>query len=181
MRHRSRHLGPGRITAILALAPLLLLGCAGAGDAEGDETPAAEPADETPETPVGIATEPPLGSWLLESFADGGEVEEGAITLQILPEERVAGTGGCNRYMGPYEADGSGGLSFGLLGSTMMACPEEVMEREHRYLATLEKVSGFRLEGDKLVLLIVEGDDLLVYRRAEEPEGGAAAGKETVP
>ena len=93
-----------------------------------------------------------LGGEAAGKGAGGGVVE---LTLDSASGS-AAGFSGCNRYNGSYSledaaADGAG-LSFGPLASTRRACVEG-MELEQRYLATLAQVSGYRLDGNRLVLL----------------------------
>ena len=64
---------------------------------------------------------------------------------------RVAGSTGCNRLMGGYRLDGDR-LSFGQLASTRMACLDG-MQTEQAFLATLEAVAGWRVQGQRLELL----------------------------
>lgn len=89
--------------------------------------------------------------------------------LELLPDHtatldfadgQVSGKATCNRFFGPYELDRDS-LSFGPLGSTMMACLN--MEQETAYLKALETVSAYRLEGELLVLLNADGDTVLVF------------------
>lgn len=61
---------------------------------------------------------------------------------------RVTGSGGCNRLMGSYEVSGSD-VHFAQLAGTMMACPEG-MDTEKEFLATLQRVSRWRIAGEHL-------------------------------
>jgi len=66
-----------------------------------------------------------------------------------------------------FEADEKT-LEMGPFGSTMMACPGDVMDLERLYLQELEKVGRYRLTsaGD-LELLNESGDPVLVFVRSE--------------
>lgn len=64
---------------------------------------------------------------------------------------RASGFAGCNRMTGDYTLDGAR-LAFGHMASTMMACAEG-MELEQAFHGALAKVTSWRLEGDRLVLL----------------------------
>ncbi len=81
-------------------------------------------------------------------------------------EGRVAGTTGCNRYMGAYEVDGDS-LAFGPIATTMMACPPPADAVERAYVAALARVTGWRLDGDQLVLELGEDDEPLRFAPAE--------------
>ncbi len=97
--------------------------------------------------------------WTLRRFGwsdpYGGEPP---ITI-VFDGERVAGSSGCNRDAATIaEGDVPGRISVGQAGGTMMACPDEVMKVERRYLGALAAVSdyGFML-----------GDLVLTYSMAE--------------
>ncbi len=63
---------------------------------------------------------------------------------------KVAGSGGCNRLTGAYQAS-AGRLSLDGMAGTMMACTEG-METERAFLKTLGEVSGWRIAGQQLEL-----------------------------
>ncbi|GED41485.1 META domain-containing protein [Cobetia marina] len=69
---------------------------------------------------------------------------------------RVAGSTGCNRLMGEYHHD-EHELSFDRLATTRMACPGEVATLERDFLATLNDVSGWQIDGRTLTLLDEQG------------------------
>jgi len=76
--------------------------------------------------------------------------------LVLHPEQtRAAGSGGCNRFFSNYKLDGDK-LSFGMAGSTMMACPAG-MDTEHKFLGVLPKVKSWRITGQRLELLDAGG------------------------
>lgn len=80
-------------TAALALA---LSGCTGATDSAGSSTPS------------------PVGTW-------GVSNTEGQPYLELTDDGAVAGSDGCNRLVGTWEA-GDAAIEFSPLASTMMAC-----------------------------------------------------------
>ena len=51
-------------------------------------------------------------------------------------------------------------LRFGPLATTRMAGPEDAMQRERAFLAALERVTSYELDGRTLALLA--GDDVVV-------------------
>lgn len=77
-------------------------------------------------------------------------VIEGTSVHIAFAEGQSAGEGGCNRFFGPYETSGGGDLSFGELGTTMMACLDAVMEQEQVFLAALDSVDSYSIAGDVL-------------------------------
>jgi heat shock protein HslJ len=80
------------------------------------------------------------------------------ITAAFGDDGKLTGSAGCNSYFGSYEVDGEA-ITFGPLGSTLMACaePEGIMNQEQAYLAALESAGTYRIEGDKLELIDADG------------------------
>lgn len=59
---------------------------------------------------------------------------------------RVSGTGGCNRVMGSFEADGKKKMQFSPLASTKMACPD--LAFEEKFLEELNKTKFYTFAQD---------------------------------
>ena len=92
-------------------------------------------------------------SWELNSMAGMPLIEGRSITLNFEAEE-VDGNAGCNHYFGGYTLNSAGGLQFGMIGMTEMACldPEGIMQQESTYLSYLGTVVKAVREGDQLML-----------------------------
>ena len=88
-------------------------------------------------------------SWRLEDLLGRGVVENAEATLEFPEEGRVAGKGSCNRFFGPAEIAGQS-IKFSHLGSTMMACPEPIMNQEREYFKALESAERFEVQGSVL-------------------------------
>ena len=75
------------------------------------------------------------------------------ITL-VFDGDRISGKSACNRYFaGAKEgAELPGDLHISDIGGTRMACPEEVMNLENRYLEALGSVTRYSFMAGKLVL-----------------------------
>lgn len=103
-------------------------------------------------------------SWVLSGYETAGVFEAVAdnveITLEFINGE-VAGSAGCNNYFGTYTQDDDQ-LTFGIIGSTLMACQEDVMQQEIRFLGHLETVSMFTLDGTSLRIQ-TDGETILVF------------------
>jgi copper homeostasis protein (lipoprotein) len=67
-----------------------------------------------------------------------------------LGELRVAGSAGCNRFMGTFLIEGDS-LAFGRLSTSRMACPLG-MGQERVFLDTLEKAAFWKTDGRHLDL-----------------------------
>jgi heat shock protein HslJ len=88
--------------------------------------------------------------------------------LIFMPEGRVAGSGGCNRFFSSYEISGPS-LKIGLIGSTMMYCndPPWLMAMEGDFFRCLERSSRFELAEDSLKIFDIEDRELLRFKRDE--------------
>lgn len=101
--------------------------------------------------------------WLAEDIDARGVMDGAQSTLSFDGDGRVAGSGGCNRYFGQAQRDGSR-LRLGPLGSTMMACPEAVMDQERRFLAALEASEAWRIDTTTGLLYLSDADGRDILR-----------------
>ena len=76
-------------------------------------------------------------------------------------EGKVTGSAGCNNYFGGYEINKNDLTIIPPIGSTMMACPEPVMEQERGYLGVIEAAESYEIEGDKLRINC--GEQVLIF------------------
>jgi PKD repeat protein len=94
-----------------------------------------------------------------------------AITMQFLAGE-LAGFSGCNTYSGTYTAvqneDGTYQVEVMELITTMLSCPEEIMEQEEQYITTLGAVNTALIEGNLLKLTSPDGE--LTYYEVGTPK-----------
>ena len=148
------------LVAFTALA--ILLGCADAGvRGSADLTLFRWPGNSTKET--AIAADPAQASltgtsWLAEDIGGRGVIDDAQTTITFDAEGRVAGSGGCNRYFGAFTIKADA-ITFGKLGSTMMACVPAPMDQEHRFFKALAATRSYRFDdpGHKLVFLGKDG------------------------
>ena len=148
----------------------------GGSDPEAPAEPAEPTAPAESTEPAGMPTESPMkesgadpamlvAEWALDIPIDlkVGALPDGfSITIQFDEKGRVSGSSGCNRYTGSAEFPEQGGISFGPMAGTRMACPEQAMELERSYLSLLDRVTDFRMNQSKLELL-KEGEVILVF------------------
>eukprot|EP01038_Epipyxis_sp_PR26KG_P019911 gene19911-28188_t len=84
-------------------------------------------------------------------------------------EPRVAGSGGCNRFLADYELQPqSGHLRMGQLVSNISLCLQN-SGLETQYFEALLAVRGFRQVGTQLLLRGAEGEQLLRFEAVETP------------
>lgn len=99
------------------------------------------------------------GEWQLAGAPAGVPAQ----TISFLEPGRVSGHGGCNRYSGAIESDGTGSLRIGPVAATKMACLDEVrMHAESRYFAILEQVRGYAFVNDDHLRLLGENGQILI-------------------
>jgi heat shock protein HslJ len=130
---------------------VLLLGLAaviGCGDDDGGAAAGAPSFEGVPWT---------LASGPSATFADG----------------TVSGSTGCNRFTASYTLDGSD-LEIGKIATTNVACAPPADATERQYLAALDRVAGWRLDNDELVLDDADGGELLRFQESS-PAGAWTA------
>jgi len=104
-------------------------------------------------------------SWVAEDIAGRGVLDRAQSTIVFGADGRAAGRAGCNRFNGRYVLDGAA-LRIGPLVTTRMACaPEALREQEHRFLAALDQVRGWRIERGLLMLGDEAGASVLRFAR----------------
>ncbi len=110
--------------------------------------PAAEAASTAP-----VALE--NTQWKLVSIGNAAAValpagRDAGINLHA-GDRRLSGSGGCNRLVGSYDV-AAGTLRIAPAGTTMMACPKELMDQENDFLTALTMTTDYRIAGDMLEL-----------------------------
>jgi heat shock protein HslJ len=105
-------------------------------------------------------------TWTLTTIASGDAVSTvlngTEVTAEFTADGSVSGSAGCNRYSGSYTWTGDQ-LSFSALASTKMACADDVMAQESAFLASMEQVAGYVIDGTQLQLLDKAGAMLLGF------------------
>ena len=120
-------------------------------------------AKEVPPAPVPLAGT----NWTLDALYTGDAVSSvisgTTITALFDKDWRIGGNAGCNHYFGSYTLNGSS-LAISNIGSTKMHCTGDgIMQQESTYLASLGKVAGFTITGDRLTLADANGKPLLSF------------------
>lgn len=118
-----------------------------------------------------IVTELDGTSWTLAGILVGGDAMttteyDQDITINFTNGE-VNGSGGCNSYFSSYTTNGET-LTIDLIGSTMMACDEDRMNRETEFLTALGNIGRFAIADNQLTLFHKDGDyAVLVFNLTE--------------
>jgi heat shock protein HslJ len=91
--------------------------------------------------------------WVLAEFGRNVPAPtEPEITL-TFDGSRLTGKNACNRYFADARSgDAPGALVISGIGGTRMACPDEVMSLENRFLGALGNTTGYGFQSGKLAL-----------------------------
>ncbi len=103
---------------------------------------------------------------LIQYFNDSGDTEILLDTSLIdihLSDGKLSGKAGCNSYSGSYLAEGEKLTFTHPIATTMMLCPEPVMEQERTYLQLLNQVGSYHIDDETLVLLNQKQQPVLKY------------------
>jgi heat shock protein HslJ len=109
-------------------------------------------------------------SWTLAEV-DSEPVEDVIQTATFLPDGTVAGSGGCNSFSASYTTDGET-LAVTDLGVTRMACDEDVMEAEDKYLDAFEAAATWSINGSQLTITSAADVELVFDGTAIEGPSG---------
>ena len=106
-------------------------------------------------------------TWVLEAYGKPGNLqavlEDTEITAEFKSDEgKVGGSAGCNNYFGGYDINENELTIRPPIGSTMMACPEPVMNQEQQYFSLLEAAETFKIENGDLTITS-SGNQILVF------------------
>ncbi|WP_143514532.1 serine hydrolase [Primorskyibacter flagellatus] len=103
--------------------------------------------------------------WYIEDIAGKGVIDNSPANLLFMPDGRLAGNAGCNRLIASYTQDGDA-LAIDQAGTTMMACPEALMNQERSLLDFLSMVESYSMdETGALVLTTSNGATITARRR----------------
>ena len=104
------------------------------------------------------------GEWAVFEI-NGAAIVPGSKPTITFEEGRVFGAGSCNRFMGGYTVSPDGvKLEMSQMASTMMACPDPLMQQEGAFLKTLGEVTGYSVNGGVLTLKTAGGQTIKAKR-----------------
>ena len=116
--------------------------------------------------PAGQPSPTPIGSWRATGIGGAVIPADVEVTATFGEDGRISGRGGCNRYGGSFTVTGSE-IAFGPIMSTRMACLDEGGRVEGLYLAALEAITSWAIDGPMLTLTGPAGSDTIVYEGAD--------------
>ncbi len=112
--------------------------------------------------------------WQLEGLNGKPPIPGTTITVEFREGGKVSGSAGCNSYTTTYKIDGEN-LTFGNeTATTMMNCPEAVMDQENAFLDVLRNSMLYELYDDELVLKDTAGKVLADFRTIDQSITGTS-------
>lgn len=112
--------------------------------------------------------------WVLTDLNGEEPLPNTAITAQFDEDGNVAGSAGCNNYNTNYTVDGKK-IQFGeVVATTLMACPEPIMQQENAYLEDLKKTDTFEIVDDELTLFDSDDKALAVFFAQSQELAGSS-------
>lgn len=99
---------------------------------------------------------PPDGRWQIREVGTMTVPDDVDAHIEFLPDGRLAGRAGCNRYTGNWARQGHE-MRFGRIAATRMACAGPAMDVENRLFEMMDKVVR-QDRPDERTLILVTGD-----------------------
>lgn len=140
--------------APLALAAMLTLGACATSAPKGSAMTRPAPA----------ALPLAGGEWAVTSINGQPVIEGSKVTMQF-EDGRVFGAASCNRFMGGYTPGDGLTIELSQMASTMMACPDDLMNQEALFLKTLGDVNSYVIDGETATLRTADGRTVVATRR----------------
>jgi heat shock protein HslJ len=117
---------------------------------------------------AGCATSQPAlagSSWDLTAWAEPTPIPSTVSITAAFDQTTVSGSSGVNTYHAQYTSSTDGSISITHVATTLMAGPAETMNAEKAFVTRLQAARGYRVDGDRLVLLDADGKDSLTFIR----------------
>lgn len=105
------------------------------------------------------------GEWRIEDIAGAGVIDNSHTILEFLPDNQLAGSGGCNRLIGVYDTPAAGSITIDTSGSTRMACPKALMNQESKLLDLLPQITHYGVDNSGALQLTTSGGARITARR----------------
>ena len=86
--------------------------------------------------------------------------------LTFDEQRRLSGNMGCNSFGADYKLADSNRMIFGVVMSTMMACPGQIMDQEQAVLQVINGEATYQLNGDNLTITATDGKTAASFVRA---------------
>ncbi len=105
--------------------------------------------------------------WNITEIGSSAVMGSTAPTIAFLDDNAVAGNASCNRFRGGFKLTGES-LTIEQLATTMMGCPDQVMQQEQAIIRQLEATRSFDIRADgALILKDAKGGTLVAVKAAK--------------
>ncbi len=112
--------------------------------------------------------------WLLRELNGQAPITGTTITAELNEDGRVGGSSGCNNYSTSYSVDGNQLTFSEPMASTLMACPEPIIEQERDYTQALADTAEFEIIKDELFLKESNGNELARFDAVDQALEGTS-------
>jgi len=109
-------------------------------------------------------------SWELDELNGQDAIRDVLVSMTFGKDDKLTGTGGCNRYSGSWEHSESRKLDLTAGASTRMACEDTIMTQEQAFFQALEATTRYRLDEDELNLYNADGVEIAEFDRMRPTE-----------
>ena len=120
----------------------------------------------TPPSAAGGGTELTGVQWRPTYVGAEAVPEDAGLWVQFDVDGSIKGHAGCNSFFSSLETTDDG-VKVGQLGSTRMACPEPIRDRESAYLSALEHGAFFEVSGKRMSCLDADRKLLVEFVASE--------------
>ncbi len=104
--------------------------------------------------------------WMIEDIDGKGVIDDSPASVEFLVDGKLAGNGSCNRMLGSYKTgEAEGEVSIELAGTTMMMCPEALMNQEKSLLEILPKITSYTIDDTATLVLKTDDGKTITARR----------------
>lgn len=143
---------------------------------EPTEMPAEEPPAEPAEPAVDITGSPLTGTiWTLTELNGQPSLPTTTITAEFGEDGQVSGSSGCNNYTATYAVEGDNlTINMSPAATTLMACPEPIMDQEAAYLEALGAATTFEANEEELALFDDNGDPVAIFSAVSQELAGSS-------
>lgn len=101
--------------------------------------------------------------WIVDTIDDRPVLDASRPSLTFSIDGQVSGSAGCNRFMARYQRLGENAIQIRQAATTMMACPEALMQQERRFLDLLEHLNRFKIDPQGNLILTGEQHRILAH------------------
>lgn len=112
--------------------------------------------------------------WMLTELNGSPPLPDTAITVEFGEDGRVGGSSGCNSYNTTYSVSGNKINLGDQVASTMMACPDPVMDQESDYLEALSAAATFEIAEDTLTIYDADGNAVAMFKALSQSLEGTS-------